>query len=198
MDAENRIVCPTSHNQVLMLRATDQEGNVLPEFEKVLDIDIKAAAEAVLGETLDQNLLSIVFDYEGNLWFATGGFRIYPDRQQQGAVGYIAHSAIADILAGRETDLLKAVYVLGLTPGEGCENGIAASKEGAVIRTNRNCYLFRGKDGVDTSGVRPMKASAPRTAGKGTRPPAAAWPGAVAAHRLLQRIWSCLRTTWTR
>ena len=150
MDAENRIVCPTSHNQVLMLRATDQEGNVLPEFEKVLDIDIKAAAEAVLGETLDQNLLSIVFDYEGNLWFATGGFRIYPDRQQQGAVGYIAHSAIADILAGRETDLLKAVYVLGLTPGEGCENGIAASKEGAVIRTNRNCYLFRGKDGVDT------------------------------------------------
>ena len=35
--------------------------NVLPEFEKVLDIDIKAAAEAALGKTLDQNLLSVVF-----------------------------------------------------------------------------------------------------------------------------------------
>ena len=65
-----------------MLKATDDEGNVLPEFEKVLDIDIKAAAEEKLGKTLDQNLLSVVFDYDGNLWFATGGFRIYPDRKQ--------------------------------------------------------------------------------------------------------------------
>ena len=61
---------------------------MLPEFEKVLDIDIKAAAEAALtGKTLDQNLLAVVFDYEGNLWFATGGFRIYPDRKQQGCYG---------------------------------------------------------------------------------------------------------------
>ena len=76
LDAESRIVCPTSNNHVLMLRATDEEGNVLPEFEKVLDIDIKAAAEAALGKELTQNLLSVVFDYDGNLWFATGGFRI--------------------------------------------------------------------------------------------------------------------------
>lgn len=68
VDESNRIVCPTSNNHVLMLKATDEEGNVLPEFEKVLDIDIKAAAEAVLGKTLDQNLLSVVFDYDGNLW----------------------------------------------------------------------------------------------------------------------------------
>ena len=61
-----------------MLKTTDEDGNVLPEFEKVLDIDIKAAAEAILGKTLDQNLLSVVFDYDGNLWFATGRFRIYP------------------------------------------------------------------------------------------------------------------------
>ena len=54
-----------------MLRATDENGNVLPEFEKVLDIDIKAAAEAALGKELTQNLLSVVFDYDGNLWFAT-------------------------------------------------------------------------------------------------------------------------------
>ena len=64
VDESNRIVCPTNDNRVLMLKATDEEGNVLPEFEKVLDIDIKAAAEAALGKTLDQNLLSVVFDYE--------------------------------------------------------------------------------------------------------------------------------------
>ena len=67
VDENNRRVCPTSNNHVLMLKATDEEGNVLPEFEKVLDIDIKAAAEAITGKTLDQNLLSVVFDYEGNL-----------------------------------------------------------------------------------------------------------------------------------
>lgn len=148
VDESNRIVCPTSNNHVLMLKATDEEGNVLPEFEKVLDIDIKAAAEAVLGKTLDQNLLSVVFDYDGNLWFATGGFRIYPDRKQQGAVGYISRSAIDAILNGEEADLTNAVFVYELTPGEGAENGIASSKEGAVILTNLNCYLFSADNGV--------------------------------------------------
>ena len=133
LDASNRIVCPTSNNHVLMLRATDESGNVLPEFEKVLDIDIKAAAEAALGKELTQNLLSVVFDYDGNLWFATGGFRIYPQRQQQGVIGYIAHSAIDAILNGKQTDLSKAVFVHELTPGEGAENGIAASKEASTI-----------------------------------------------------------------
>ncbi len=116
MDASNRIVCPTSNNHVLMLRATDENGNVLPEFEKVLDIDIKAAAEAALGKELTQNLLSVVFDYDGNLWFATGGFRIYPQRQQQGVIGYIARSAIDAILNGEQADLSKAVFVHELTP----------------------------------------------------------------------------------
>ena len=148
VDESNRIVCPTSNNHVLMLKATDEEGNVLPEFEKVLDIDIKAAAEAVLGKTLDQNLLSVVFDYDGNLWFATGGFRIYPDRKQQGAVGYISRSAIDAILNGEEADLTNAVFVYELTPGEGAENGIASSKEGSVILTNLNCYLFSADNGV--------------------------------------------------
>ena len=148
VDESNRIVCPTSNNHVLMLKATDQEGNVLPEFEKVLDIDIKAAAEAALGKTLDQNLLSVVFDYDGNLWFATGGFRIYPDREQQGAVGYISRNAIDAILNGEEADLTNSVFVYELTPGEGAENGIASSKDGAVILTNLNCYLFQADNGV--------------------------------------------------
>ena len=148
VDESNRIVCPTSNNHVLMLKATDEEGNVLPEFEKVLDIDIKAAAEAALGKTLDQNLLSVVFDYDGNLWFATGGFRIYPDREQQGAVGYISRNAIDAILNGEEVDLTDSVFVYELTPGEGAENGIASSKDGAVILTNLNCYLFQADNGV--------------------------------------------------
>ena len=148
VDESNRIVCPTSNNHVLMLKATDENGNVLPEFEKVLDIDIKAAAETALGKTLDQNLLSVVFDYDGNLWFATGGFRIYPDRKQQGAVGYISRNAIDAILNGEEADLTDSVFVYELTPGEGAENGIASSKDGAVILTNLNCYLFRADNGV--------------------------------------------------
>lgn len=149
VDESNRLVCPTSNNHVLMLKATDESGNVLPEFEKVLDIDIKAAAENVLGKTLDQKLLSVVFDYDGNLWFATGGFRIYPDRKQQGAIGYISRTAIDTILNGGEADLTNSVFVYDLEPGEGAENGIAASKEGAVILTNQNCYLFKAENGVN-------------------------------------------------
>lgn len=151
VDESNRIVCPTSNNHVLMLEATDKKGNVLPEFKKVLDIDIKAAAEKVLGKTLDQNLLSVVFDYDGNLWFATGGFRIYPSRNQTGAMGYVSRSAINKILAGEKVDLTDAVSVQELSPGEGAENGIASCKEGAVILTNQNCYLLRAneKDGVE-------------------------------------------------
>lgn len=148
VDESNRLVCPTNNNHVLMLKATDEEGNVLPEFEKVLDIDIKAAAEAALGKTLDQNLLSVVFDYEGNLWFATGGFRIYPDRKQQGTFGYVSRAAIDKILNGEDADLSDAVFVYELEPGEGAENGIAASKEGAVILTNLKCYLLQADNGV--------------------------------------------------
>ena len=149
LDSENRIVCPTSNNHVLMLRATDEAGNILPEFEKVLDINIKAAAEAALGKTLEQNLLSVVFDYEGNLWFATGGFRIYPSRGQQGAMGYISRAAIDTILAGGTADLSREVHVYAPAPGEGAENGIASCREGAVILTNLACYLLRANGGVE-------------------------------------------------
>ena len=169
LDAENRIVCPTSNNHVLMLRATDEAGNVLPEFEKVLDIDIKAAAEAALGKELTQNLLSVVFDYDGNLWFATGGFRIYPERQQQGVLGYIAHSAIEATLNGEQTDLSKAVFVYELAPGEGAENGIAASKDGAVILTNKNCYLLRANNGVEAVWCTPYESVGAKVSGEGDK-----------------------------
>ena len=169
LDAENRIVCPTSNNHVLMLRTTDEAGNVLPEFEKVLDIDIKAAAESALGKELTQNLLSVVFDYDGNLWFATGGFRIYPERQQQGVLGYIAHSAIDAILNGEQTDLSKAVSVYELALGEGAENGIAASKDGAVILTNQNCYLLRANNGVEAVWCTPYESVGAKVSGEGDK-----------------------------
>ena len=169
LDSENRIVCPTSNNHVLMLRATDEAGNVLPEFEKVLDIDIKAAAEAALGKELTQNLLSVVFDYDGNLWFATGGFRIYPEREQQGVLGYIAHSAIEAILNGEQADLSKAVFVYGLALGEGAENGIAASKGGAVILTNQNCYLLRANNGVEAVWCTPYESVGAKVSGAGDK-----------------------------
>ena len=169
LDAENRIVCPTSNNHVLMLRATDEAGNVLPEFEKVLDIDIKAAAETALGKALGQNLLSVVFDYEGNLWFATGGFRIYPQRAQQGVMGYIARSAIDAILNGEAIDLAKAVYVCDLPAGEGAENGIAASREGAVILTNQNCYLLRANEGVEVVWKTPYESAGAKVSKEGDK-----------------------------
>ena len=169
LDHENRIVCPTSNNHVLMLRATDEAGNVLPEFEKVLDIDIKAAAETALGKALGQNLLSVVFDYEGNLWFATGGFRIYPQRAQQGVMGYIARSAIDAILDGETVDLAKAVYVCDLPAGEGAENGIAASREGAVILTNQNCYLLRANEGVEVVWKTPYESAGAKVSKEGDK-----------------------------
>ena len=158
VDESNRLVCPTSNNHVLMLKATDDAGNVLPEFEKVLDIDIKAAAEEITGKTLEQNLLSVVFDYEGNLWFATGGFRIYPERKQQGAMGYISRAAIDAILKGEHVDLKESTFVYELEPGEGAENGIASSKEGAVILTNQKCYLLNAKDGVQVQWCTPYES----------------------------------------
>ena len=169
LDQENRIVCPTSNNHVLMLRATDEAGNVLSEFEKVLDIDIKAAAETALGKALGQNLLSVVFDYEGNLWFATGGFRIYPQRAQQGVMGYIARSAINAILNGETVDLAKAVYVCDLPAGEGAENGIAASREGAVILTNQNCYLLRANEGVEVVWKTPYESAGAKVSKEGDK-----------------------------
>ena len=176
---ENRIVCPTSHNHLLILEATDQDGNVLPEFRKLLDIDIKAAAEAALGKTLDQKLLAVVFDYEGNLWFATGGFRIYPDRGQQGTFGYIAADAIEAILQGETPDLSEAVYVYDLLPGEGAENGIAAHPEGTVILTNLNCYLLRANGGVEVVWCTPYESDGAKASPEGSEITGAglAWGG---------------------
>lgn len=148
IDHENHIVCPTSDNHVIIFQSLDSAGNVLPEFQKLLDIDVKTAAEKALGKELGQNLLSIVYDFDGNLWFVTGGFRIYPDRKQTGVAGYISRNAIEALLSGKDVDLEKEMHFYELAPGEGAENGIASSREGTVILTNLACYLFRAEENV--------------------------------------------------
>jgi len=98
--------------------------------------------------------------------FAAGGFRIYPEREQQGVLGYIAHSAIEAILNGEQADLSKAVFVYELALGEGAENGIAASKDGAVILTNQNCYLLRANNGVEAVWCTPYESVGAKVSGE--------------------------------
>lgn len=173
VDYENHIVCPTSDNHVIIFQSLDQDGNVLPEFKKLLDVDIKAEAEKALGKELEQNLLSITYDFDGNLWFVTGGFRIYPDRKQKGVAGYISKGAIENLLSGKDADLEKEMHFYELEPGEGAENGIASSKEGTVILTNQACYLFRAEEEArvvwrteyDSTGAKDSREDAKTTGG---------------------------------
>ena len=87
--------------------------------------------------------------------------------EQQGVLGYIARSAIDAILSGEQADLSDAVFVYELTPGEGAENGIAASKDGAVILTNQNCYLLRANNGVEAVWCTPYESVGAKVSGEG-------------------------------
>ena len=48
----------------------------------------------------DRNLLSLVADYKGNIWFASGGMCVYPDRYPHGFAGYVEYDAVQKLLAG--------------------------------------------------------------------------------------------------
>ena len=89
--------------------------------------------------------------------------------EQQGVLGYIARSVIDAILSGEQTDLSDAVFVYELTPGEGAENGIAASKDGAVILTNQNCYLLRANNGVEAVWCTPYESVGAKISGEGDK-----------------------------
>ncbi len=89
--------------------------------------------------------------------------------EQQGVLGYIARSAIDAILSGEQADLSDAVFVYELTPGEGAENGIAASKDGAVILTNQNCYLLRANNGVEAVWCAPYESVGAKVSGEGDK-----------------------------
>ena len=170
LDSENRIVCPTSNNHVLMLRATDEAGNVLPEFEKVLDIDIKAAAEAALGKAAGRRIFCpwslTTKETSGLQPAASASTRSVSSR----ACWAISHAPPSTrFSSGEQADLSDAVFVYELTPGEGAENGIAASKDGAVILTNQNCYLLRANNGVEAVWCTPYESVGAKVSGEGDK-----------------------------
>ena len=150
VDKENYLVGPTTHGHVIMVQTYDGQGNILPVFRKKLDVDIVSGAVSILGDEIDKNLLSIAYDYEGNLWFVTGGFHKNPSHSKAGFVGYLEREYIDRILAGESVaDVSGYLHYMQLAEGENAENGIAAHKEGCVILTNKTCYLFA----ADASGV---------------------------------------------
>ncbi len=151
VDAQNNLVGPTTNGHVVFIRTSDSDGNILKKFEKILDVDVLTPAVKLFGEDIDQNLLSIVFDYEGNLWFVTGGFHKNPAHSKAGFVGYLDRAYIDACING--TDNLNVEDYLHYTlleQGENAENGIASHSQGCVILTNRSCYLFSANDGVNT------------------------------------------------
>ena len=72
-------------------------------------------------------------------------------------------------MRGEQANLSEAVFVHELTPGEGAENGIAASKDGAVILTNLNCYLLRAEDGVRVVWCTPYESAGAKVSGEGDK-----------------------------
>lgn len=168
VDADGNVVMPTTDGRILCVRTTDDEGNVLPVFEKVFDIDVVSQAKAALGDDIDPNILSIIYDYEGNLWFVTGGFRIYPDRNPAGFVGYISREYLNALSQGAEASVEDGVRFLRLAEGEGAENGISSCEEGAVILTNMACYLLDADDGVKTAWRVPYETNGANDAVEGS------------------------------
>lgn len=151
VDEKNRVVAPASNGHVLMLQTTDADGSILPNFKKLLDVDIAGEARKVLGTDIDTNLLSIIFDYEGNLWFTTGGFRIDPGRYPPGFTGYLSRDYIDAVCAGQSAPAGEHLFFKKLTQGEGAENGISSCPEGAVVLTNKTCYMLKAQNGVAVS-----------------------------------------------
>ncbi len=149
VDCDNNVVLPTTHGHVIVLRTYDETGAVLPVFEKILDVDVAKAAQAALGNDIDTRLLSIVYDYNGNLWFVTGGFQIHPNRDPAGFLGYLSREYIDKAQAGESIAAEKYLHFYRLADGEGAENGISASEHGAVILTNMACYMLNANDGVE-------------------------------------------------
>lgn len=151
VDSHNHVVMPTSNGHIIVVKTMDEDGGILPVFEKIADIDVVGNATQALGEDIDTRLFSIVYDYSGNLWFVTGGFRIYPDRDPAGFVGYLSREYMEEAKAGGSPDADGNMFFYRLSEGESAENGISSHEEGAVILTNQACYLFKADSGVTVS-----------------------------------------------
>lgn len=171
VDKENYLVGPTTHGHIIMIKTYDDNGKVLSVFEKSLDVDILSEVKKVLGENIDQNILSIAYDYEGNIWFVTGGFHKNPSYSKAGFVGYLERKYIDHVINPVEGEAIPNVadyiHCKKLADGENAENGIAAHQEGCVILTNTDCYLFAASD----EGVcQKWKSSYESSGGKSAKP----------------------------
>lgn len=168
VDKENYLVGPTTHGHIIMVQTYDNQGNVLSVFQKKLDVDIVSEAVSTLGEDIDKNLLSITYDYSGNIWFVTGGFHKNPSYSKAGFVGYLEREYIDRVLSGdRVADIGEFLHFKKLQDGENAENGIAAHKEGCVILTNKACHLYAASaDGVGEKWSSTYKSDG----GKGAQP----------------------------
>lgn len=150
VDSNNMITGAATNGHVLMFKTTADDGSILPVFEKTIDVDVLTKARKELGEDIDPNLMSVIMDYDGNLWFTTGGFRIDPQYASDGFIGYIDRAYIDSVLAGQNPIAEDYIHVYRLGKGEGAENGISSHPEGCVILTNQACYLLNASDkGVD-------------------------------------------------
>ncbi len=147
VDNLGNVVLPTSHGHVIILKTRDGNGEILPVFEKIADFNVADSIKTTLGEEYDTRLLSIVYDYEGNLWFVTGGFMIIPENSPAGVFGYISREAIDAALSG-EAHGGEGFFLYALEKGESAENGISSNGDGAVILTNKACYMLNAENGV--------------------------------------------------
>lgn len=150
VDNKGNIVFPTSHGHIVIAQTTDNNGNVMEVFKKLMDVDIVSEAKKALGDDIDPNILSIVYDYNGNLWFVSGGFRKNPAYSKDGFMGYLSREYIDLSSDGKSADISEHLFFKRLTKGEGAENGISSCPDGVVILTNKSCYLLRAdnKEGV--------------------------------------------------
>lgn len=170
IDASGCVVGPTTDGRVLALRIRQGVGGAPPIFQKTLDVDVVKAAKAALGEDIFTKLLSVVYDYQGNLWFVTGGYRVYPDRNPAGFLGFLSRSYIDRALAGESPDLAGQIFFHRLDLGENAENGISSSLFGAVVLTNRACYTLKaGPNGVETVWRTPYDSCGAREPAEGSR-----------------------------
>lgn len=174
VDSNNYLVGPTVNGHIKMLKTTEDDGEILTEFEVMLDVNIVEVAVAKLSDDaenpngMDENILSLVYDYEGNLWFTSGGFLMDPTNTdaKQGFYGYLSQEYIAAELAGEADELDVADYIFVDTfnvttevtvdgeqvelYSENVENGIASHPEGCIIISNRACYLFEADETSET------------------------------------------------
>ncbi len=47
VDSNDNVVMPTSHGHIIVVQTKDEKGEILPEFKKILDIDVAAQAKKI-------------------------------------------------------------------------------------------------------------------------------------------------------